>query len=107
MKNLLVRDLHDSAINAIEKRAKVLGISRNMLLIDVLEEYAKRISENEAANTLKTQMDLMIENQNRLIESHNNSTERIVASNQDVIQAMQRLIIEFGEIKNQIIKQMF
>ncbi|KRN74776.1 hypothetical protein IV73_GL001052 [Weissella kandleri] len=82
-------------LQLIEKRAIDLGISRNTLIKEVLENYAERISENKAAETIHTQIDALILNQNRLIEATNNSATNISKALQESMELSNEILEEF------------
>ncbi|QIL49843.1 hypothetical protein G7084_05765 [Weissella coleopterorum] len=76
----------------IEQRDNELEISRDKLMAEVLNNYAERISEKKAAETIHTQLDSLMLNQNRLIEATNNSASSLSEAIQEQMKMNQSLM---------------
>lgn len=69
-----VRGLDENDVLVIEKYAEKQGLTFNMLVKDVITDYAKRIQEIEASEVLHAQIDDLITANNELIDTQNQNT---------------------------------
>ncbi|WP_349549764.1 hypothetical protein [Leuconostoc pseudomesenteroides] len=69
-----VRGLDKNDVIVIEKYAEKQGLTFNMLVKDVITDYAKRIQEIEASKVLHAQIDDLIAANNELIDTQNQNT---------------------------------
>lgn len=97
-KEIHLRNMNVEMLQLIDKRASDLGISRNTLIKEVLENYASRISEDVAAETVHTQLDSLMLNQNRLIEATNNSASSLSEAIQEQMRLSQKILKEFKKL---------
>ncbi|MCK8605709.1 hypothetical protein LNP18_06275 [Leuconostoc citreum] len=69
-----IRGIDVQTIQLIESRADKLGVSSNELIRNALDDYARRIQEVEASETLHAYIDDLIEANNNLVASQNQNT---------------------------------
>ncbi|MFT8757380.1 hypothetical protein [Leuconostoc pseudomesenteroides] len=71
---LLIRDLSKKSVSQFDQRAIELNISRNDLLLDVLNGYADILAKKKNANGLHDELDDLIESVNSVASANELNT---------------------------------